>query len=144
MDWNQVEGNWRQVRGKVKTKWGKLTDSDLTAIDGRREALEGKLQERYGYTKDRVRKEVEDWHATLRSKLSQSHEEWADQLETIRADLERLTSTVSRVANTQLERAQDTAVEAARQAEDAVRRNPTSAIAIAFGVGFLFGAFTRR
>ena len=53
MDWNQVEGNWRQVRGNVKKQWGKLTDDDLTAIDGRREALEGKIQERYGYTKDR-------------------------------------------------------------------------------------------
>jgi len=53
MDWNQVEGNWKQVRGK---QWGKLTDSDLTAIDGRREELEGKLQERYGYTKYLFRK----------------------------------------------------------------------------------------
>jgi uncharacterized protein YjbJ (UPF0337 family) len=144
MDWNQVEGNWKQVKGNVKTKWGKLTDSDLTAIDGRREALEGKLQERYGYTKDRVRKEVEDWYRTLRSELNQSREEWADQLDTIRADLERLSSTVSRVANAQLERAQDKAVEVAQQAEEAVRRNPTSALAIAFGVGFLFGALTRR
>jgi ElaB/YqjD/DUF883 family membrane-anchored ribosome-binding protein len=59
-------------------------------------------------------------------------------------DLERLTSSVSRVANTQIERAQDKAVEAAQQAEEVVRRNPTSALAIAFGVGFLFGAFTRR
>ena len=40
MDWNQVEGNWKQVRGNVKKQWGKLTDDDLTAIDGRREALE--------------------------------------------------------------------------------------------------------
>ena len=50
MDWNQVEGNWKQVG-----RWGKLTDDHLTAIDGRREALEGRIQERYGYTKDRVR-----------------------------------------------------------------------------------------
>jgi len=57
MDWNQVEGNWKQVRGNVKKHWGKLTDSDLTAISGRREGLEGKIQERYGYSKDRVRKE---------------------------------------------------------------------------------------
>src|SRR5215831_21014112 len=144
MDWNQVAGNWKQVRGNVKRHWGKLTDSDLTAIAGRREELEGKIQERYGYTKDRVRKEIEEWHQSLRSELDQSREEWADQLDAIRADLERLSSTVSRVANTQIERAQDKAVEAAHQAGEAVRRNPTSALAIAFGVGFLFGAFTRR
>jgi uncharacterized protein YjbJ (UPF0337 family) len=144
MDWNQVAGNWKQVRGNVKRHWGKLTDSDLTAIAGRREELEGKIQERYGYTKDRVRKEIEEWYQSLRSELDRSREEWADQLDAIRADLERLSSTVSRVANTQIERAQDKAVEAAQQAGEAVRRNPTSALAIAFGVGFLFGAFTRR
>jgi hypothetical protein len=68
--------------------------------------------------------------------LDGSREEWADQIDAIRADLEKLTSTVSRVANTQLGRAQEKAVEAAQQAEQAVRRNPISALAIAFGVGW--------
>ena len=48
MDWNRVEGNWKQMKGKVKEKWGQLTDDDLDAIDGRREQLEGKIQQRYG------------------------------------------------------------------------------------------------
>jgi uncharacterized protein YjbJ (UPF0337 family) len=144
MDWNQVEGNWKQVKGNVKRHWGKLTDADLTAIDGRREELEGKIQERYGYTKDRVRKEIEGWYRLIAQDLSRKSEDLADQIDLIRADLERLSSTVSRVANTQLERAQDRAVEAATQVEDAIRRNPTSALAIAFGFGFLIGAFTRR
>ena len=43
MDWNRVEGNWKQVKGKVKEKWGKLTDDDLTTINGRRDQLEGKI-----------------------------------------------------------------------------------------------------
>ena len=43
MDWNCVEGNWKQVKGKVKEKWGKLTDDDLTTINGRRDQLEGKI-----------------------------------------------------------------------------------------------------
>ena len=144
MDWNQVEGNWKQLKGNAKRQWGKLTDLDLTAIAGRREELEGKIQERYGYTKDRVRREIKEWAESLRSVLNQSREDWTDQIDTIRADLERLTSTVSRIANTQLERAQDKAVDAAAQVEDAVRRNPTSALAIAFGLGFLFGVFARR
>jgi uncharacterized protein YjbJ (UPF0337 family) len=48
MDWDRVQGNWKQVEGKVKAKWAKLTDDGLTAINGRREELEGKIQERYG------------------------------------------------------------------------------------------------
>ena len=111
MDWNQLEGNWRQVRGNVKKQWGKLTDDDLTAIDGRREALEGRIQERYGYTKDRVRKEIEEWQRSFASQLSRGSDDLADQIDSIRADIQSLTSTVSRMANKQINRAQDKAVE---------------------------------
>lgn len=62
MDWNRVEGNWKQVSGKVREHWGRLTDDDLTEINGKRDQLEGKLQERYGKAKDEVRKEVDDWY----------------------------------------------------------------------------------
>jgi uncharacterized protein YjbJ (UPF0337 family) len=65
MDWNRVEGNWKQFTGKVKEQWGKLTDDDLTEIDGRREQLEGKIQQRYGYAKDQTKKEVDDWFNRL-------------------------------------------------------------------------------
>jgi uncharacterized protein YjbJ (UPF0337 family) len=128
MDWNRVEGNWKQVKGNVKKQWGKLTDADLTAIDGRREELEGRIQERYGYTKDRVRKEIEDWVRSTASELRRGSEDLAEQIDAIRVDIQSLASTVSRIANRQLERAQDKALEAAEQAEDAVRRNPTSAV----------------
>jgi uncharacterized protein YjbJ (UPF0337 family) len=62
MDWNRVEGNWKQVKGKVKEKWGKLTDDDLDVIAGKQDQLEGRLQQRYGYAKDQAQKEVNDWY----------------------------------------------------------------------------------
>ena len=68
----------------------------------------------------------------------------AEQIDAIRADIEALTSTVARIANRQLSRAQDKMVETARDAEDAFRRNPIAAVAIAAGLAFLFGVFTRR
>jgi uncharacterized protein YjbJ (UPF0337 family) len=52
------------MKGKIKEKWGNLTDDDLDVINGRREQLEGKLQERYGIAKDQVRKDVDDWYGT--------------------------------------------------------------------------------
>jgi uncharacterized protein YjbJ (UPF0337 family) len=61
MDWNRIEGNWKQAKGKVKEKWGQLTDDDLTQINGKRDQLEGKIQQRYGVAKDMVRKDVDDW-----------------------------------------------------------------------------------
>jgi uncharacterized protein YjbJ (UPF0337 family) len=61
MDWNRVQGNWKQVEGMVKAKWGKLTDNDLAVINGSREQLEGKIQERYGIARDQIRKDVDAW-----------------------------------------------------------------------------------
>jgi uncharacterized protein YjbJ (UPF0337 family) len=66
MNWDQVKGNWKQFTGKVKEKWGDLTDDDLTAIEGKRDQLAGKLQERYGYAKDRAEREIDDFASTLR------------------------------------------------------------------------------
>ena len=61
MDWNRVEGNWKQLKGKIKEQWGNLTDDDLDKIVGEREQTEGKIQERYGLDKDAARKHVDDW-----------------------------------------------------------------------------------
>ena len=68
----------------------------------------------------------------------------ANQVDAIRADLQNLTSTVGRIAKGQMNRAQDKAMETAYEAEEAIRRNPLQAVAIAAGLGFLFGVFTRR
>ena len=71
-------------------------------------------------------------------------DELANQIDAIRADVQNLTSTVGRIAKGQVNRAQDKAMETANEAEEAIRRNPLSAVAIAVGLGFLFGVFTRR
>ena len=65
MDWDRIQGNWKQFSGKVKEKWSELTDDDLGALDGRREQLEGKIQERYGYGQDQVRKYIDEWLRTV-------------------------------------------------------------------------------
>ena len=61
MNWDRIEGDWKQFSGKVKQKWGQLTDDDLTKINGKREQLEGVLQQRYGYAKDRAKTEIDQW-----------------------------------------------------------------------------------
>jgi uncharacterized protein YjbJ (UPF0337 family) len=66
MDWNRVEGNWKDMKGKIKEKWGKLTDDDLTVINGKRDQLEGRIQQRYGYAKDHAKKDVDDWYNSQR------------------------------------------------------------------------------
>jgi uncharacterized protein YjbJ (UPF0337 family) len=65
MNWDRIEGNWKQFSGKVKEKWGQLTDDDLTRVNGNREQLEGVLQQRYGYAKDQAKAEIDRWSNTL-------------------------------------------------------------------------------
>jgi uncharacterized protein YjbJ (UPF0337 family) len=65
MNWDRIEGNWKQFKGQAKQKWGKLTDDDLDTINGKREELAGRLQERYGYEKDRAEQEVDAFTRSL-------------------------------------------------------------------------------
>jgi uncharacterized protein YjbJ (UPF0337 family) len=59
MNWDQVEGNWKQFKGKVKEKWGQLTDDELDKIGGRKDQLIGRLQAKYGYGREEAEREVE-------------------------------------------------------------------------------------
>jgi uncharacterized protein YjbJ (UPF0337 family) len=65
MDWNRIEGNWKEFKGKAKVQWGKLTDDDLDVVKGHREQLEGRIQQAYGYEKDKARTEVDAWLKNL-------------------------------------------------------------------------------
>jgi uncharacterized protein YjbJ (UPF0337 family) len=62
MNKDRIEGNWLQVKGKVKEKWGKLTDDDLDVIEGNTDQLVGRIQERYGVAEDEAQKQVEEWN----------------------------------------------------------------------------------
>ena len=64
MDWSRIEGNWNQLKGKIKEQWGNLTDDDLDQISGKREQLIGKIQDRYSVNKDAASKLVDDWLKT--------------------------------------------------------------------------------
>jgi uncharacterized protein YjbJ (UPF0337 family) len=61
MNKDQLEGNWKQLKGRAKEKWGELTDDDLDQIQGRQQVLVGKIQERYGRDRETASKEVESW-----------------------------------------------------------------------------------
>lgn len=66
MNWDQIEGNWEQFKGKVREKWGRLTSDDLDMIKGRQEQLSGKLQERYGIAREEAEREINEFLATTK------------------------------------------------------------------------------
>lgn len=61
MNWDQIQGNWKQAVGKVKEQWGQLTDDDLDVVAGRRDQLAGKIQERYGVALHDAEKQIAEW-----------------------------------------------------------------------------------
>jgi uncharacterized protein YjbJ (UPF0337 family) len=65
MNWDRVEGNWKQFKGQVQQTWGKLTDDDLDQIQGRQQELVGKIQERYGIAKDEAERQINNWSKNI-------------------------------------------------------------------------------
>jgi len=61
MNWDRIEGGWKQMTGKVKEQWGKLTDDDLTEVAGKRDQLAGKIQARYGIAKEEAERQLDDF-----------------------------------------------------------------------------------
>jgi len=67
MNKDTMEGNWKQLKGKIKEQWGKLTDDDLDVAAGRRDQLIGRIQERYGIAKDEAERQISEWEAAYTS-----------------------------------------------------------------------------
>jgi len=66
MNWDRIEGQWKQIKGKVREKWGKLTNDDLDVVAGKKDQLAGILQQRYGYAKDQAEQEIDSFAAALK------------------------------------------------------------------------------
>lgn len=66
MKTDQLKGNWKQIKGQIKEKWGELTDDDLTRIDGQREKLLGAIQKKYGVAKEEAEKQVRDFEGSCK------------------------------------------------------------------------------
>lgn len=66
INWDPIKGKWKQISGEAKRRWGKLTDDEIMEVNGDREILAGKLQERYGLAKDEANKQIDDWAEKLK------------------------------------------------------------------------------
>ncbi|MEO1280483.1 MAG: CsbD family protein [Pseudomonadota bacterium] len=64
MNWDVIEGNWKQFKGEAQKQWGKLTDDELDKAAGNRQQLEGMIQERYGVARDEAKEQIDRWMAS--------------------------------------------------------------------------------
>mgnify|MGYP001441072470 CR=1 FL=1 len=71
MNSDQFEGKWKQLKGSVKQRWGKLTDDDVTSLSGKKDELVGKIQERYGITREQAEREADEWARASASEVKQ-------------------------------------------------------------------------
>jgi uncharacterized protein YjbJ (UPF0337 family) len=73
MNWDQIQGKWREAKGSAKERWGKFTDDDLAFIDGSKDKLIGRLQERYGIGKEEAQRQLDEWVSTVSLGASEEH-----------------------------------------------------------------------
>ena len=138
MNWDRVEGNWKQLSGQARTQWSKLTDDQLSATGGSMDALIGKIQEVYGIARDVATKQVRDWSETLQEMNLPA------ELDQAKARIERELDSASRTASQWATEASDTAREQADQLSHRIAERPLAAIGIAFAVGLVLGRLVRR
>lgn len=72
MNWDRIEGNWKQLTGSAKEKWGRLTDDHLAVIHGQRTQMAGKLQELYGIGKDEAERQICEWEESVKDRLDKA------------------------------------------------------------------------
>ncbi|MDO8520241.1 MAG: CsbD family protein [Deltaproteobacteria bacterium] len=70
MNWDTIEGNWKKWKGNIKVKWGKITDDELDVIEGKRDRLAGKIQEKYGIAKDEVEKQLGEFQKSAKDLIN--------------------------------------------------------------------------
>lgn len=75
MNWDQVQGKWKQYKGKAKERWGQFTDDDLDTIDGRAQQLVGKIQERYGIEKEQAERQANEFLKSLDTETTQERKQ---------------------------------------------------------------------
>jgi uncharacterized protein YjbJ (UPF0337 family) len=73
MNWDRIEGNWKQMKGAARVQWGKLTDSDFEQIAGNKDKLVGRIQEQYGITRDEAQKQADAWAEAQRHEEADLH-----------------------------------------------------------------------
>lgn len=66
INWDEIEGDWKQLKGKIRQKWAELTEDDVEEVGGKKDVLVGKLQKRYGIAKDEAEKQVNDFGNSCR------------------------------------------------------------------------------
>ncbi len=151
MNWTTLQGNWNETKGKVKSKWGRLTDDDLTQVQGQKDRLVGVIQQKYGIARDKAEEQLEEFLSsadgfvgrakeTAQEAAQRVKETAQDVVERGREYVDKGREYVERNVREGKEYVQTTSVsDMGRDLRDLIARNPVQSAILGIGLGFLIG-----
>lgn len=151
MNWDRIEGNWKQWTGKAKEQWGKLNDDTLTQMGGARDQLVGKIQESYGISKDEAERQVNDWSSSLDREQGGRDQGGGGQGGqgdarggSMSQDWERTGRDAAARVGRWAGDARQSAEQSAEVLKTRIQEQPYTTIAVAAGIGFILGVLFSR
>jgi len=140
MNWSQFEGRWNDVKGQVKERWGRLSDDDLTRVEGKRDRLVGLIQQKYGIAKERAEDEINDWATKAQGMFERAKEGLQQGYQSVREGYDSATEKVVD-AYDQSKRyfQQNNFKDMAGDVTDLIGRHPLPAVLVGLGIGYMLG-----
>jgi uncharacterized protein YjbJ (UPF0337 family) len=151
MNWSQFEGRWNDVKGQVKERWGRLSDDDLTRVEGKRDRLVGLIQQKYGIAKEKAEDEINDWATKAQGLMERAKEGMQQGFERARDTVQQGFQSVREGYETAQEKVVDAYDQSKRYLQqsswgdmatdvrDLIGRHPLPAVLIGVGIGYMLG-----
>ncbi|QDU80024.1 hypothetical protein Pla110_17460 [Polystyrenella longa] len=131
----KMKGNWNELRGRIEEHWSQLTSSDLDNLEGRKDQIVGKIQQKTGETSQKIEAELNHLLETVCNSAASTTEKLGQTVQNAQEHLNQ----ASQAARQQMDRMNDSIQQGYQQAEETVRKHPTESVAVAFGTGLIAG-----
>jgi len=140
MNWSQFEGKWNDVKGQVKERWGRLSDDDLTRVEGKKDRLVGLIQQKYGVAKEKAEDELNDWASKAQSLLERAKEGVQQGYQSLREGYDHATESVSDAYDQGRRYLKENNIkDMAGDVRDLIGKHPLPAVLIGVGIGYMLG-----
>ena len=140
MNWTTIQGNWNETKGKVKSKWGRLTDDDLTQVQGQKDRLVGVIQQKYGLAREKAEEQLEEFLSSADGVIGKAKENVQEVVEKGKEYVEKGREYVEKGVREGRDYVQNTSMsQMATDLKDLIARNPVHSAVLGIGLGFLIG-----
>jgi len=140
MNWSQFEGRWNDVKGQVKERWGRLSDDDLTRVEGKRDRLVGLIQQKYGIAREKAEDEINDWATAAQGIFERAKDTMQQGYQSIREGYETAQEKVVDAYDQSRKYLQQSSFrDMAGDVTDLIGRHPLPAVLVGLGIGYMLG-----